>query len=186
MTSKPVSRRAVIAGTVVALLLMAGGYVVAATLGGITPSQTSQNAGSISTPGNTIFATTGAVTANVILEEGMPSNCGDSEPWNTANYNDTVYMAGTEPCTNGQLEWFEELTWLNVPVPGYGQLDTFFITIGSSAPTTYNYVAFTITDQTTGDHPFTGELNVWMAEGSATLGALPTGYTSISIAVSGT
>jgi len=174
------------AGTVVAILVLAGGYVVAASLTGIFPSQTSQNAGSVGVPGDTIFASHNVTSINIVLVEGLASNCGVSVPWSSTNFNISVFMMGTDSCLNGTIEWFEEVTWTGVHSPGVGQSDVFFITTESSGPT-YNYVAFTVADQTALDGAFAdGILHVYLAAGPATDGDLPVAYTSISIAVSGT
>jgi hypothetical protein len=185
--SKPISRRAVIAGTVVALLLMSGGYVIATTLSGISPTQTSQNAGSITAPTNTIFSSNNVSSINIQLIEGEAVDCGLSADWSsTVGANASVFMDGTAACTNSTQEWFEELSWVGVNVPGVGQNDTFFITVSTAGPTAYTYDHFNIRDITPSDGRFVGQLNVLLAAGSAIDGGLPNAYTGISIAVSGT
>lgn len=186
--SKKIARRAVIAGTVVALLLVTGGFVAAATLGGITASQTGQNAGTITLPPDSIFETTLTTTVNIQLVQTTTTACGASATWgdtaNTAN----VYVDGTATCFNSGTteQWFEELSWSGVPVPGGGiQSDTFYITTTPDG-STYTYAEFTVSDPTTTDTGFTGALNVYLAAGTAIDGALPNEYNSISIVVSGT
>ncbi len=186
--SKIIARRAVVAGTVVALLLVTGGFVAAATLGGINPTQTNQNAGTITGPTDTIFASDNVASINIQLVERVAALCYQSVDWSgttSATANATVFEPGTGPCTNSTFEWFEELTWVGVNVPGVGQNDTFFITTTVAGPT-YTYDSFNVRDVTALDGPFTGELSVFLAAGSATDGNLPIAYTGISIAVSGT
>jgi hypothetical protein len=189
--AKPISRRAVFAGTVVALLLMSGGYVIATTLSGISPTQTSQNAGSITAPTSTIFASDAVTSINLELVQQSTNLCGLGTTWSSSNSNASVYMVGTAPCYNSSTsagdnpQWFEELTWSGVSVPGVGQTDQFFITTAVAGPA-YAYASFQILDNTAADGLFTGQLHVYLAAGPATAGGLPNAYTGISIAVSGT
>lgn len=189
--SKQISRRAVLGATVVAILALIGGYVVAATLSGINPTETSQNAGSVNVPGNTIFASRNVTGINLNLVEKTTSVCGQGgATWSSTSTNTSVYMNGTSPCFNSTTapEWFEEITWTGVNVPGPHQFDTFYITTGNStgvSTVAYSYAAFSIGD---GDSvAFTGgQFNVFLAAGPALDGQLPYVYASISIAVSGT
>ena len=189
--SKTISRRAVTAATVVTILLMAGGYVVATDLSGIFPTQTSQNAGTISGPTDTIFASDVVTSINIELVQQSTDLCGVSTTWNEADSNASVFMVGTAECYNSSLypaenpQWFEEITWTGVNVPGVGQSDQFFITTAVAGPA-YAYASFHISDTTTSDPTFTGELHVFLAAGPAADLALPNAYTGISIAVTGT
>lgn len=189
--SRAITRRAVLAGTIVALLAVTGGFVAAATLGGISPTQTGQNAGSISGPTSTIFATTSTTTLNVQLVETTTTDCSVSVAAATWSYDApsaSLYMPGTMPCFESASagQWFEELTWSGVPVPvGGTQSDSFFITT-TPAGADFGYANFTLHDNVPGDIAFTGQLNVYLAAGSAVNGGLPTAYTGIFIAVSGT
>lgn len=187
---KLVHRRAVVAGTVVALLVVTGGYVVAASLSGLTITQTGQNAGSITTPTDTIFASDKVSSININLVQAVPTTCGVNGLWSGADpptsANLSVFMDGTAACTDAVNEWFEELTWIGVTVPGVHQNDTFFITVSTGDPAAYTYVQFNVQDTTTGDTTFTGQLNVFLAAGPDGDLSLPVAYNSISIAVSGT
>ena len=189
--SKAITRRTVLAGTIVALLLVTGGFVAAATLGGITTTQTGQNDGSITVTSNTIFATTTSTTVNLQLVEATTTACSVSPyaaTWNSGATSASVYMAGTAPCAPSTLtaQWFEELSWNGVVVPAGGtQSDSFFIQT-TPAGSDFGYANFTISDNVHDDITFTGQLNVYLAAGSAVNGALPVAFNDISIAVSGT
>ena len=184
--SKTITRRGVLAGTVVAILVIAGGYVAAATLEGITTTQVGQNGGTFTGPTTTIFATNSGTTVTIQLVQATSSD--DCDPaavtWTSGTPTANVYVSGTVACTPSALQWFEELTWNGVAVPaGAAQSDTIFIEVYDG--TSYAYPQFTISDTGNVDM-FTGTLNVYLAAGLVTGVTLPDAYSSISIAVSGT
>jgi hypothetical protein len=185
---KAIRRRAVYAGTILAILIMATGFVVATVLSGITITQTGQNAGSITGPTNTIFATTSPVTLTVTLVQATApaSSCGADATWLSSATTANVYISGTAACTTNPGDWFEELTWSNVPSTGDGQYDMFYITTTFAGGSGSNSATFTVSDVASIDAPFTGTLHVYLDAGPSSGGALPNAYTGIDIAVSGT
>jgi hypothetical protein len=183
---RTLSRRTVYAATILTILVMSGGFVLATVLSGITITQTGQNAGSITAPTNSIFATTGPVTLQITLVQATAVGCGASATWVSTATTATVYMSGTAPCTSTANDWFEELTWQHVPSTGVGQSDTFFITSTYTGGAGSTAVSFTISDTTVADPAFSGTLNVFLDAGTSAGGALPNAYTGVDIAVSGT
>ncbi len=185
--SKTITRRGVLAGTVVAILVIAGGYVAAATLEGITTTQVGQNGGTFSGPSNTIFATGSGTTVTIQLVQATTSS-SDCNPtavtWTSTSSTANVYASGTVACSPSALQWFEELTWGGVVVPaGASQSDTIFIEVYDGS----NYASYQFTISDTGNSAmFTGTLNVYLAAGLVTGVTLPDAYSSISVAVSGT
>jgi len=182
-----IRRRTVFAATILAMLVISTGFVVATVLTGITVTQTGQNAGSITGPTSTIFATTAPVTLTITLVQATAPACGASATWSgSTSTSANVYISGTATCTTNPSDWFEELTWTHVPSPGVGQSDMFYITTTFTGGSGLNSASFTVSDNTVADGPFTGTLNVYLDAGPSTGGALPNAYTGIDIAVSGT
>lgn len=182
------TRRSVLAATIVAILALSAGFVVATQLGGLTVHSSGQNAGGVTLPTNTIFAA-GPSTLNITLVQRDATTCGTTAAtWMKSESNASVFEPGTAACATDELDWFEDLNWTQVVCPGAGQLDTFYITVSyaNGATTEYQVVDFSLADITSGDPTFTGSLNVFLDAGPTAQGALPNAYTAISIAVSGT
>jgi hypothetical protein len=156
-------------------------------LTGITVTQTGQNAGSISGPTSTIFATTNAgVALTITLVQSTAPSCGTSALWSTSTPTANVYITGTAACTTNSNDWFEELTWTGVGSTGFGQSDTFFIATTYTGGTGSSAATFGVADHTSPDAGFTGTLNVYLDAGTSAAGGLPNAYTAVDIAVSGT
>ncbi len=186
--SKQLTRRSVLAATIVVILGLTAGFVVANQLGGLVAHSSGQNAGTITGPTDTIFAA-GPSTLNITLVQRTASDCGQPvQQWSHNAANLSVFYSGTGTCTNGTLNWFEDLNWTDVPCPGAGQLDSFYITVTylNVATPEYEVAEFSLADVTANDPAFPGALNVFLDAGPTAAGALPNAYTSISIAVSGT
>ncbi|HTZ61108.1 MAG TPA: hypothetical protein VMC82_00440 [Thermoplasmata archaeon] len=157
---------------------------MAASLSGITVAPTNQNAGSVSVPGDTIFASDKVTSLTLTLVESTGVSCGTGTTWSAATSNVSVYEPGTAACTTNPNDFFEEITWMGVPSTGLGQLDTFYITTtGGASP---GVAAFSISDTTPMDPAFSGQLNVFLDAGPSGSGNLPIAYTNIVITVSGT
>jgi hypothetical protein len=183
---KGIRRKTVFAATILAMLVMSTGFVVASVLTGLTVTQTGQNAGSITGPTSTIFATNSPVTLTITLVQATAPSCGASATWMSGSTLANVYISGTATCTTNPNDWFEELNWTHVPSPGVGQSDTFYITTTFVGGSGLNSATFTVSDITVADHSFAGILNVYLDAGPSSGGALPNAYTGIDIAVSGT
>jgi hypothetical protein len=185
-------QRSVYLGTIVAVLALIGGFAMATALSGITgPASVAQNAGTIVTTTNTMFA--GSVSVNLVQETLASSGlCDKNVAWATAGTPGTlsVNVTGTNTCTSGggssSTDWFENVSWAAVTVPtttSSAVIDTFYITTaGGSSPNTVTFTVTTPAHTTTG----TGALNVYLDVGpvvSGGVGQSPTAYTGISISV---
>lgn len=177
-----IRRKSVYVATIVAMFAMVGGFALAATIGGITGTSSNQNAGLITPSGtSTIFA--GSVSVNLV-QSNAGTNCGSGASWGTSGGGLisplSVYVTGTNTCTNSESDWFELVQWTGVAVTATAS-DTFFITTsGGTQPNTVSFVV------SSGGATGTGVLDVYLDCGTTAGGALPTAYTSISIAVNGT
>jgi hypothetical protein len=189
---KGMQRRTVYAATVLAMLALTAGFVMAASLGGIVgPASVNQNAGTITTTSNTMFAT--SVNVNLVQATlSSSSGCDVSVAWATSGTPGTlsVYATGTNTCTSGgassSTDWFEEVSWTAVTVPttsGSSITDTFYVTTsGGASPNTVTFTVTTPANTATG----TGALNLYLDMGPTVTGGIPqspTSYTGISIAV---
>jgi hypothetical protein len=189
--SKAIKRRTVYAATILAMLVMSGGFVLASVLTGITVVQTGQNAGSITAPTNTIFAAPPATLTITLIQATAPGCAanGSTTLWTSGAPTANVYVSGTAGCSLNTNDWFEELTWTGVHSPGFvgasGSSDTFFIdTTFTGSPGSYS-ATFIIADHLASDPAFTGTLNVFLDAGQSANGGLPNAYLGVSIAVSG-
>ena len=177
-----IRRRSVYVATIVAMFAMLGGFALAATIGGITGTSTNQNAGIITPSGtSTIFA--GSVSVNLV-QSNAGTSCGSGNSWGTSGSGLqsplSVYVTGTNACTDSESDWFELVQWTGVAVTATAS-DTFFVTTSSSGGS--NTVSFVVSS---GGASGTGVLDLYLDCGTTAGGALPTAYTSISIAVNGT
>jgi hypothetical protein len=182
-------QRSVYLGTIVAVLALIGGFAMATALSGITgPASVSQNAGTIVTTTNTMFA--GSVSVNLVQAALASSSlCDVSVAWPSSPPSTplAVYVTGTNACISGAgaTDWFEEVSWaaVTVPAPSSTVTDTFYITTaGGASP---NTVTFTVTTPS-GAAGGTGALNVYLDVGPTVTGGnvqSPTAYTGISISV---
>ena len=189
---KALKRRTVFAATVVAMLVMATGFVVATVLTGIIVTQTGQNAGSISGPTTTIFAAP-PDGLSITLVQSTAGSCaanGSTTLWTAAGHVANVYASGTAGCSLNTNDWFEELTWTGVHSPGFvaptGSADTIFIDTTFTGGTGSYSTTFTIADELSADPAFAnGVLNVYLDAGQSANGGLPNAYLGVAIAVSG-
>jgi hypothetical protein len=170
------SRRSVYAGTVVALIAMVAGFALAAVPGGFTThSVGNQNAGIVTTSGNTQYS--GGFTVNLVTFAAAAgcATTGTATGGATTNVNVLLYTGSTCPQTS---EWYEEVSFPLTTVTAGTTL--FYInsvdTSGSGSSGT-----ITITDVVgTG----AATLNFYLDFGP-TSAAMPT-ISSISIAATGT
>jgi hypothetical protein len=182
---RAIRRHTVYVVTVLSMVALAAGFVLAASIGGITPTVTHQNAGQVTTaPGNTVYS--GSPTINLVQSTGSNCNPATSSP---VLYSGTplvanVYVSGTAACTTNANDWFEVINWSTVSlVGGSTTTDTFFVsTTGGTLPYSESFVV----SYTNGGGTVTGTLNLYLDAGPSSGGALPIAYTDISISVNGT
>lgn len=168
-----VSRRTVYLATVIAMVGLSAGFVLAASVGGLTASTSGQNYGSVSAPGNSQFA--GSVSVNLAQTTAPASSCDQAATWTPGSpYAGVfVYGDGTAACQTSTAGWWENVTFVASSAAGS---DTFFITTSGGAQA--NSISFTEAVTAT-----SGILSVYLYVGPAS--GAPTAFTSITIAVSG-
>jgi hypothetical protein len=118
---KMLQRKTIYGATIVAILLLVGGFAVANFINTITVNTTGQNTGTTSGAASTVWGS-GAVT--VSLKVATSSAACDVSP--TAATATPVYLIGGAACAaSGSTEWYEEFVFPPVTYPAAG-LDTFY------------------------------------------------------------
>ncbi|MDE1822386.1 MAG: hypothetical protein KGI98_16225 [Euryarchaeota archaeon] len=173
------------------MLAMVGGFVLAASISGITPTVGNQNAGAVtSAPGNTIYSG----SPNIVLVQATAGACtsgtGTPVAFSGTPLVADVFIAGTAACSTTANDWFEKVTWTSVVIAASGTTstctsqttcDTFYVaTTGGTASNVPFIVEYNNAGVAT-----TGTLNVYLDCGTSSGGALATAYTDISISVTG-
>lgn len=126
---KTLQRKTIYGATVLAILLLVGGFAVASFINTITVTSTGQNNGTISGTSNTVWGT-GTVSVSLVVATSTAS-C-DVSP--TAATSTVVYLIGGAACaTSGSSEWWEEFVFPTVTYPASPASDTFYFYVVGGA-----------------------------------------------------
>jgi hypothetical protein len=143
--ARPLSRRAVYLGTIVAIAALVAGFAAAALTTTITASQ--QNGFGVTAPGNTMYSGTGASQSTniVFTTAGTCTASGGTVAPASGTTTANVFVTGEVACQTSAADWFEEISFTSTTVPSVSPSDVFAITVGSNAPisVTVSYAGLT-------------------------------------------